>query len=116
MNSEDPTAEEQFLLDPATYHGRLRVATGLAILAATSELRFDEMSIPFAVFHGTGDRVTSFSGAERLIELSSTSTQDKRIRLYEKYEHILLRTGKDQQDDQRRQNVLRDMLDFLESR
>lgn len=31
-NSEDPTVEQQFEMDPQTYHGKLRVGTGLGIL------------------------------------------------------------------------------------
>lgn len=35
-NSEDPEVEEQFQRDPQTYHGKLRVGTGLAILKVCS--------------------------------------------------------------------------------
>lgn len=58
LNSEDPACEEQFTQDPSTYHGPLRVATGLGILKAITTIdgRMGELSIPFSCFHGTGDR------------------------------------------------------------
>ncbi|GAA5894490.1 hypothetical protein JCM8208_006256 [Rhodotorula glutinis] len=113
-NSEDPQVEEVFNRDPQTYHGKLRIATGLAILqgilalsAAQSHLR-----VPFLVCHGTGDRVTSPHGSEDLHRLAESS--DKELRLFPEYEHILLRKGRDEADDARRQSVLGAMLDWLE--
>ena len=47
--------------DPQTYHGKLRIATGLAILKGIEMVntRLHEVNLPFKVFHGTGDRVTN---------------------------------------------------------
>lgn len=112
-NSEDPRLEEQFLRDPQTYHGKLRVATGLAILAAITKLGgiMSQLTVPFSIHHGTGDRVTSYHGSEKLYKEASST--DKKLNLYDGYQHILLRKGKDAADDQRRQNVLGDMLAWL---
>lgn len=48
-------------LDPQTYNGKLRIATGLAILKGIEMVntRLHEVNLPFKVFHGTGDRVTN---------------------------------------------------------
>ncbi|ORY91597.1 lysophospholipase [Leucosporidium creatinivorum] len=113
-NSEDPDVEEQFQRDPQTYHGKLRVGTGLAILSGLIDINknMEALKIPFIIHHGTGDRVTSYHGSEKLY--ASASSTDKELKLYEGYEHILLRKGRDEQDDHRRQTVLKDMLEWLE--
>jgi len=112
-NTEDPTLEWEFESDPQSYHGNLRISTGLAILTAFIETteRAKEIDIPFKVLHGTGDRVTSYHGSERLY--AEAISTDKEIQLFEGYEHVLLRKGKDAKDDVRRQIVLQSMLDWL---
>lgn len=49
-------------LDPQTYSGKLRIATGLSMLQGILNInsRLEEVSIPFKVFHGTGDRITNY--------------------------------------------------------
>lgn len=113
-NSEDPDIEEEFNRDPNTYHGKLRVGTGLAILKGLTEINetFSNLSIPFLICHGTGDRVVSYKGSQKLLQEANST--DKELKLYEGYEHILLRKGKDEADDSRRQRVLGDMLEWLE--
>ncbi|SCV71074.1 BQ2448_3836 [Microbotryum intermedium] len=113
-NSEDPSIEIEFNHDPQTYHGKLRIATGLSILSGITHLStiFAFLQVPFKVFHGTGDRVTSPSGSKKLFE--EAGSDDKELRLYEGYEHVLLRKGKDDKDDERRQRVLGDMLEWLQ--
>ncbi|GJN89703.1 hypothetical protein Rhopal_002690-T1 [Rhodotorula paludigena] len=112
-NSEDPDVEEVFNRDPQTYHGKLRIATGLAILAGLTSIndKLSHLRVPFLLCHGTGDRVTSYHGSEKLYREAEST--DKEIKLYEGYEHILLRKGRDAADDTRRQTVLNDMLDWL---
>lgn len=113
-NSEDPEVEEEFLADPMTYHGKLRIATGLGCLKAIEKVNklVGELKMPFTVHHGTGDRVTNCSGSERLVR--EAGSDDKQLKLYDGYEHILLRKGRDEADDVRRQTVLTDILDWLE--
>lgn len=57
--------------------------------------------------------MTLRSGSQRLYE--QCSSKDKQIRLYPGKEHILLRKGKDAADDEDRQVVLKDMLDWLDN-
>ncbi|BGP31266.1 hypothetical protein JCM10296v2_003030 [Rhodotorula toruloides] len=112
-NSEDPEVEEQFEMDPQTYGGKLRIATGLAILEGILDIdkKLPHLRVPFLLCHGTGDRVTSYKGSQKLYE--EAESKDKEIKLYDGYEHILLRKGRDEADDVRRQTVLNDMLDWL---
>lgn len=135
--SEDLMNEQMFLRDPQTYHGKLRVSTGLAILQALVHITplLPNLSLPFTIHHGmdstrhtqantsklltsslwiagTGDRVTNYTGSQKLLEQASST--DKQLKLYEGYEHILLRKGKDEEDDKRRQHVLGDVLEWLE--
>ncbi|GAA6016053.1 hypothetical protein JCM10207_004426 [Rhodosporidiobolus poonsookiae] len=114
-NTEDPSVEEEFNADPQTYHGKLRIATGLAILRALEEVnsKMEHLRIPFLLCHGTADRVTSPSGSS-LLHTRAEST-DKTLRLYEGFEHILLRKGRDEADDERRQRVLGEMRGWLEA-
>ncbi|GAA5897178.1 hypothetical protein JCM6882_001810 [Rhodosporidiobolus microsporus] len=115
-NTEDPEVEEEFEADPQTYHGKLRIATGLAILAGLTDVnsKMEHLKIPFLLCHGTGDRVTSPLGSQTLHSRASTPADKKAIRLYEGYEHILLRKGRDEKDDERRQRVLGDMRGWLD--
>lgn len=82
-NSEDPDVEEAFNRDPQTYHGKLRIATGLAILAGLTSIndKLSHLRVPFLLCHGTGDRVTSYHGSEKLYREAESS--DKEIKLYE---------------------------------
>ncbi|KDE02364.1 hypothetical protein MVLG_07078 [Microbotryum lychnidis-dioicae p1A1 Lamole] len=113
-NSEDPTIEIEFNADPQTYHGKLRIATGLSILKGMTHLStlLSSLEVPFKIFHGTSDRVTCPSGSKKLFE--QANSKDKELQLYEGYEHVLLRKGKDEKDDEKRQRVLGDMLEWLE--
>ncbi|KAG0661557.1 hypothetical protein C6P46_003969 [Rhodotorula mucilaginosa] len=151
-NSEDPSVEEQFDQDPQTYSGKLRIATGLAVLQVRNRIssvhrpvskrfrspghkltrltfalfernvrvqaiteindKLSHLRVPFLLCHGTGDRVTSYHGSERL--LREAESTDKELKLYPDYQHILLRKGKDAADDMRRQTVLNDMLEWLD--
>ena len=43
-NSEDPEVEEEFLADPMTYHGKLRIATGLGCLKVRLGMRSSHRS------------------------------------------------------------------------
>ena len=81
--------------------------------------------------HGLADRVTNPAGSKLLIERASST--HKEIQLYEgvswgfvtvdlraltigsQYEHVMLRTGRDEEDDQKRQRILSDMVQWLKS-
>lgn len=81
-NSEDPTVEEQFEQDPQTYHGKLRVGTGLGILKGLIDVnnKMESLKVPFLICHGTGDRVTSYHGSEKLFREAASLDKVSRIR------------------------------------
>ncbi|MBW0519203.1 hypothetical protein O181_058918 [Austropuccinia psidii MF-1] len=113
-NTQDPWCEEQYRRDPQTYHGTLRCATGLAILDALdfTDQNISKLEIPFQVMHGQSDRVTSVLGSQKLFD--TAKSKNKSIKLYPKVEHVMLRIGRDEEDDKARQLILNDMLQWLE--
>ncbi|KAI9093862.1 lysophospholipase [Phlyctochytrium arcticum] len=86
--------EEAFLSDPLTYHGRLRVGTGLAMLRAFEHLQshLADIKTPFLAVHGSSDRVTSPDGSRKLYEVALAT--DKTLHISEGQEHDLLREPK----------------------
>lgn len=103
-------------MDPQTYDGKLRIATGMSCVAAMKEVnaKLDEVQVPFKVFHGTDDQVTSPSGSKRLFEMAGST--DKEIKLYPGLDHILLRKGRDDADDAERQGIISEILEWLNAR
>jgi acylglycerol lipase len=70
-------------VDPQTYGGKLRIATGLAILEGILDIdrKLPHLRVPFLLCHGTGDRVTSYKGSQKLYE--QAESKDKEIKLYD---------------------------------
>ncbi|TPX61172.1 hypothetical protein PhCBS80983_g01245 [Powellomyces hirtus] len=93
-NASDIRFEEIFLEDPLTYHGRLRISTGLAMLHAFEELQanLSQVITPFIVVHGDADRATSVEGSKQLYEQAGST--DKTIRIVPGQEHDLSREPK----------------------
>ncbi|KAJ3156205.1 hypothetical protein HDU86_003968 [Geranomyces michiganensis] len=93
-NASDIRFEEIFLADPLTYHGRLRISTGLAMLNGFQELQADLENVrtPFIVIHGDADRVTCFQGSVNLHERAQA--QDKTLKIISGQEHDLSREPK----------------------
>ncbi|CAG8566028.1 15231_t:CDS:2 [Acaulospora morrowiae] len=92
-NSSDPTVEEKFLADPLTYHGDLRVSTGLTLRDGIEWLQSNLGNItkPFLVQHGMNDRATQVKGSRELFDKSQTPEDKKVILLYEDCEHEMFR-------------------------
>jgi fermentation-respiration switch protein FrsA (DUF1100 family) len=76
--AQDPNVSAEFEADPMGYHGKLRIATGLAILTGILDAneRFDELTMPLKIFHGTKDRVTSPAGSQKLYQEASSKDKD----------------------------------------
>ena len=85
--SDDPRVEEEHVLDPQTYHGKLRIATGLAILAGLIDLQLNasKINVPVVIHHGDKDRATSHKGSIDFIE--KVGSKDKTLRIWKGYEH-----------------------------
>ncbi|EXX75915.1 uncharacterized protein OCT59_004464 [Rhizophagus irregularis] len=92
-SSSDPKVIERFLSDPQTYHGNLRVATGLTLLYATEwiQTKLGEVRKPFFVQHGLCDRVTLCDGTKDLFAQAQTPEDQKTMLLYEQCEHDMFR-------------------------
>lgn len=87
--SDDPRVEEESALDPMMYHGRLRIATGLAVMEGL--LHFQTLvnqgaiNEPIVIFHGDKDRVTDWHGSEQFLHL--VHSKDKTLHIKRGYEH-----------------------------
>ncbi|POW15925.1 hypothetical protein PSTT_01752 [Puccinia striiformis] len=113
-NTPDSWFEAQFKLDPQSYTGDLRISTGLNILSAldfTNE-HLADLIVPFQIMHGGSDRVTNPRGSIALYE-QSKSTQ-KSIKIYPFVEHIMMRIGRDEEDDLPRQKILNDIIQWID--
>ncbi|KAI9606722.1 hypothetical protein H4Q26_006259 [Puccinia striiformis f. sp. tritici PST-130] len=114
QNTPDSWFEAQFKLDPQSYTGDLRISTGLNILSAldfTNE-HLADLIVPFQIMHGGSDRVTNPRGSIALYE-QSKSTQ-KSIKIYPFVEHIMMRIGRDEEDDLPRQKILNDIIQWID--
>jgi len=113
-NTPDTWFEDQFKLDPQGYTGNLRIATGLNVLSALDWINqhLADLVVPFQIMHGGCDRVTNPNGSINLYE-HSKSTQ-KSIKIYPFVEHVMLRLGRDDEDDLPRQRILDDMVAWIE--
>lgn len=87
--SDDPRVEEESATDPMMYHGRLRIATGLAVIEGLLHfqklVQQGEIDEPIVIFHGDHDRVTDWHGSERF--LHQVQSQDKTLHVKKDYEH-----------------------------
>jgi len=86
-----PENEALFMNDPLTYHGNLRVATGLQLLSGMFHLRANMNAFRMPVFlaHGKKDRVTEWQGSEEFYALCGS--MDRELKLYEDMQHDILR-------------------------
>jgi acylglycerol lipase len=89
--SSTPENEAKFFADPQTYHGNLRVATGLQALAGMTHIRgaMEQFKMPVLLVHGKADRVTQWQGSEEFYALCGSS--DREIALFDGMQHDLLR-------------------------
>ncbi|CEH11951.1 Lysophospholipase [Ceraceosorus bombacis] len=113
--SDDPRVETEFLADPFTYKGYLRISTGMAILQGLAELQdlAPRITCPITFHHGAKDRATSWKGTREFCERCTAST-DKSFRIWEGYEHIMMKNveGQSQEDEDKRMAVLDAITDW----
>ncbi|KAA1068271.1 hypothetical protein PGTUg99_030817 [Puccinia graminis f. sp. tritici] len=113
-NTPDTWFENQFASDPQCYVGNLRIATGLNILSALdfTNAHLAELVVPFQIMHGGCDRVTNPNGSISLFEHARATR--KSIKIYPFVEHVMLRVGRDQSDDQDRQQIFTDIVEWID--
>ena len=102
--SRDPDVIEQAENDPLNYHGRVLARTGAEMIRAGehAQAHLSELTLPFFVFHGTADELTSPSWSRRLHEEAAAT--DKTLELYDGLYHETFNEPEKQQvlDDIRR--------------
>ena len=89
--SSTPENEAKFFSDPQTYHGNLRVATGLQLLDGMYHIRdnMESFKMPVLLCHGKRDRVTEFQGSEEFY--AHCGSVDKELVIYDEMQHDLMR-------------------------
>lgn len=113
--SDDERVETEFHLDPMTYKGKLRIATGLAILEGLQHLHTltDQIHCPVSMHHGDHDRATSWKSSKEFFD--KLPNEDKEYRLWKGYEHVMMKNVKNQseEDDKKRDVVLNAITEWL---
>lgn len=114
--SDDERVEDEFHMDPMTYKGRLRIATGLAILEGLEDLDRNVVNIrvPICVHHGTADRATSYQHSQRFFD-RLPSNSHHHMQLWKGYEHVMMKNvkGQSKEDDEKRDAVLNQITQWL---
>ncbi|KAL2237041.1 uncharacterized protein LOC105164730 [Sesamum indicum] len=107
--SRDPAALLAKYSDPLVYTGPIRVRTGHEILRITAFLtrKFQSITVPFFVLHGTADRVTDPLASQDLYNEAPSKFKD--IKLYEGFLHDLL-------FEPEREEIAQDIIDWMEKR
>ena len=77
----------------------------------TVNANLQKVILPFKVIHGLADDVTSYKGSQRLYDEAAST--DKEILLLDGEDHLLLRKGRTEAEDAKRQKLLGEMLDWL---
>ncbi|WFD24089.1 acylglycerol lipase [Malassezia equina] len=85
--SDDPMVERYARTDKQSYHGLVRVDTGLAILSGLDHLHqiAAHIQCPIAIHHGSHDRVTDPDGSRAFYE--RLPVRDKVLRIWPGWEH-----------------------------
>jgi alpha-beta hydrolase superfamily lysophospholipase len=95
--SRDPAAGESYANDPLVYHGQYKrglLENEVVALDAFAE-HIDRLTMPVALFHGTGDPFVPWERSKKAIEDMPSS--DKEIHIYEDARHeVLNEINKDQ--------------------
>jgi len=107
--SRDPEVVEQAENDPLNYHGRVLARTGAEMIRAGehAQSHLSALDLPFFIFHGTADELTSPSWSRRLYEEAGTA--DKTIQLYDGLYHETF-------NEPEKQQVLDDIRGWLSER
>ena len=80
------------------------------------------LSVPFRIVHGSHDRTTDHKRSVEFVQAIVTAAKayehvpDAQCKIYEGYEHVMLKVGIDEADDAKRQVILADMEVWLSER
>jgi acylglycerol lipase len=107
--TRDPATVKRLDADPLIAGETQPVATIAALVGATERLEaeFHRLTLPVFILHGTADRATLPAGSEQFAR--DAGSTDKTLKLYQGHYHDLLA-------DIGKEEVLQDMLDWIETR
>ena len=116
--SDDQRVEDEFLADPQTYKGLLRISTGLAVLHGLHELQAlaHRITCPLVTHHGANDRATNPQGSRDFFHRVGTPEDKKSLHIWDGYEHVMMKnvSGMSEEDERKRDAVLFKIADWLE--
>ncbi|KAJ9104772.1 hypothetical protein QFC19_003913 [Naganishia cerealis] len=99
--SDDPRVPAEFRQDPMNYTGKLRIATGIALLNAFTETvdNAGYTKTPIRLLHGDADRTTSHKASMKYMD--AVTSADKSIKIYKGYQHVMVKIvdGKSEEAD-----------------
>ncbi|HHP7237361.1 alpha/beta hydrolase [Longibacter sp.] len=107
--SRDQDVVDEAEQDPLNYHGRIQARTGAEILRANQRIQkqLRTLLLPFLVFHGTADVVTSPEASRRLYD--QAASDDKTLHLYDGLYHETF-------NEPERDDVIADICTWLDHR
>jgi lysophospholipase len=107
--SRDPDVVRRYDGDPLVYRGHIKAGLAAAMLRATqrTDRDADRIRTPILIMHGADDKLASPDGSKRLYE--RVGSRDRTLKLYDGLYHEIL-------NEPEREDVLRDMLDWLDAR
>ncbi len=102
----------------------MRVATGFALLEGLGALLPTASKVDFRlrISHGAKDRATDhrrsvdFVAAVKAAAKEHDRPVDVECQIWDGYEHVMLKVGRDEEDDAKRQAVLADMEQWFSER
>ncbi|XP_028679857.1 monoglyceride lipase isoform X1 [Erpetoichthys calabaricus] len=87
--SRDQKEVEDYEADELNYRGGLRISFGMQLMSATTKIEkaLPDISWPYLLLHGTGDKLCDIKGSQLFFEKSQSV--DKTLKVYEGAYHAL---------------------------
>ena len=107
--SRDKNYIKMYKEDPLIYHGRVHLGSARQLLLQMQKLRpkYQELSLPFLIVHGTKDKLADLEGS-RMLYQESCSTDKKIIELKDFKHEVMNEIG--------RKKVLQSIANWLDER
>lgn len=107
--SRDPAVVQAAKDDPLVYQPGAPVRTARELINATDRTgdRFEEISAPLLILHGSADKLTAPRGSEELNRRAGS--KDKTLKIYPQLAHDLVH-------EPEKETVLHDLIDWVDAR
>lgn len=107
--SSDPEEVKKYNNDPLIYHGKVRARKGYEIMKSMAYIldKFDRITIPALIMHGTADKLTDPQGSQMLYD--GISSMDKTIKYYDGFYHEIF-------NEPKRSEVYANLIEWLDQR